>query len=74
MEITCDVNSFTQAGCLCNLPGQPPLLHSPVSLSGPSCEQSFPPGLGEGLVQERVRVWRPSPQVAEHSDQAPHSE
>lgn len=38
------------------IPGQPPASHSPVSLSGPRLEQSFPPALGGGLVQVRVRV------------------
>ena len=57
-----------------NVPGQPWLLHSPVSFSGPNSEQSLPPALGGGLVQERLRVWRPPPQVAEHWDQELHSE
>ena len=38
------------------IPGQPPASHSPVSLSGPRLEQSFPPALGGGLVQVRMRV------------------
>ena len=57
-----------------NVPGQPWLLHSPVSFSGPNSEQSLPPALGGGLVQERLRVWRPPPQVAEHWDHELHSE
>ena len=57
-----------------NVPGQPWLLHSPVSFSGPNSEQSLPPALGGGLVQERLRVWRPLPQVAEHWDHELHSE
>lgn len=38
------------------IPGQPPASHSSVSLSDPRLEQSFPPALGGGLVQVRVRV------------------
>ena len=56
------------------LPGQIFILHSSVSLSGPSCEQFFPPGLGGGLVQDRVRLRRPSPQDTEHLDQTDHIE
>lgn len=41
---------------IAQLPGQPPLLHFLFSLSDPSCEQSFPPGPGAGLVQERLRL------------------
>lgn len=55
-----------------SLPGQPPLLHSPVKVSGPRLEQSLPPGLGGGLVQYRLRERRPIPQVTEHSVQSPH--
>ena len=54
--------------------GQSPLLQSLFSLPGPSPAQSFPPPNGGGLVQERLRLRYPSPQVVEHWDQALHSE
>ena len=47
------------------IPGQPLILQLPVSVSGPSWEQLLPPGLGGGLVQERLRECRPPPQEAE---------
>ena len=56
------------------IPGQPPSLQFSYCVSGPRSEHSFPPGLGAGLVHDRRRLLRPSPQVLEHADQEPHSE
>ena len=73
-ETLCPFILWIYSSLLQLLPGQPPLVQFLFSLSGPSCEQSLPPGLGAGLVQERLRLWRPSPQVTEHWDQPPHAE
>uniref|UniRef100_A0A0E9XKX8 Uncharacterized protein n=1 Tax=Anguilla anguilla TaxID=7936 RepID=A0A0E9XKX8_ANGAN len=54
--------------------GQSCLLQSWVAFSSPT--QSFPPYLGDGSLQIRLRVWTPPPQVTvqvSHRDQGPHS-
>ena len=50
---------------------QCPRLHSRISKCCPG--QSFPPFKGDGLVQSRVRVMAPRPQVSLHPENRLHS-
>lgn len=50
------------------------VLHSWVSLGGPSSLQSFPPFSGLGFVHSRVLSCLPLPQDTEHSENLVHSE
>lgn len=66
-------NSYTRVykfnSRVTKLPGHFCVLHFLFSKSGPKLEQSLPPSCGSGLVQVRVRVCSPPPQVSVQSDQ-----
>ena len=54
--------------------GHAAVLHSFVSLGGPSSLQFFPPFSGLGFVHSRVLSCLPPPQDTEHSENLVHSE
>lgn len=60
---------FSSQAKIVYLPKQSCCLQGWISILGPISEQSLPPWSGDGLVQERVRVVVPSPQVAEQAVQ-----
>ena len=49
-----------------------PVSHGVTSSSDPS--QSLPPNTGRGLLQARVLVRMPVPQVTGHGENSPHSD
>ena len=66
-------NWFITTSAFQYLPKQFCSLHGLISMLDPSSVQSRPPWSGDGLVQERVLVLVPSPQVAEQVVQFDHA-
>lgn len=54
----------------CSPIGQTCLLHSWLLFASPT--HSLPPYLGAGLLQRRLRLWTPPPQVMEQASQGDH--
>ena len=49
-------------------------LHSSDSMAGPRPLQFFPPFLGSGLLQDRLRIFTPRPQETLHPENLLQSE